>query len=459
MTKTGAKLGIMVAIAASVAATITSSSEVPDMHLKAAPFLLYASHPSMPIPPLHFSSEGGHSLKTMAATDSISNLSNIPTYLPLSPSSSSPIRQNKRPTQSPTLHSISTSFAANSSVSHMCSLFKNSSVSPSSPASKLTSFRYSFAASDQLPTPDLHYRKYTAERQSSDTENNGGDTEKIKSATTVVLLGWLGAQQKHLRRYAEWYTARGLNAVTFVIPMKDTISLDFGRKPEELIEHLAQHITNWLSEEAIDGKEKCLLFHTFSNTGWLAYGVLLEKLLKENSSLLTKIKGCVVDSAPVTEPDPQVWASGFSAALLKKRSIMRQKGGELEISKVMMQNVADDAVIQQPNTALTEVALKVVLERFFSLFLELPHVKQRLHEVVDVLCKQQPQCPQLYIYSSADTVIPSRLVESFVEEQKKAGHCVKACDFLWSPHVDHFRNFPEIYSYQLKMFLQECLPQ
>lgn len=36
------------------------------------------------------------------------------------------------------------------------------------------------------------------------------------------------------------------------------------------------------------------------------YGAILEKFQKHDSSLKGRIKGCIVDSAPVAAPDPQV---------------------------------------------------------------------------------------------------------------------------------------------------------
>ncbi|KAI7741740.1 hypothetical protein M8C21_000584 [Ambrosia artemisiifolia] len=260
-----------------------------------------------------------------------------------------------------------------------------------------------------------------------------------KSKMVVVLLGWLGAKQKHLKKYADWYTSKGFHVVTFTFPMADVLSYQVGGKAEQHVELLANHLAEWLEEE--DGKN--LVFHTFSNTGWLIYGAMLEKFQSQDHTLMERIKGCIVDSAPVAAPDPQVWASGFSAALLKKNSIAA-KG---------YRNTDD--IVAKPT--MSETALLAILEKFFDVILNLPTVHQRLSNVLVQLKSGQPSCPQLYIYSSADKVIPAGSVESFIEVQQRMGRVVRSCNFKSTPHVDHFRHEPELYTTQLSQFLKDCV--
>ncbi|KAK9007898.1 hypothetical protein V6N11_074812 [Hibiscus sabdariffa] len=297
------------------------------------------------------------------------------------------------------------------------------------------------------PVPDVLYRWHLPEPIALDVS----DCSSAKSRTVVVLLGWLGSKQKHLKRYAEWYTSRGYHVITFTLPMVDIIGYQAGGKAEQNVNMLVNHLADWLEEE--HGKN--LVFHTFSNTGWLMYGAVLEKFQKEDPSLMERIRGCIVDSAPVAAPDPQVWASGFSAAFLKKHSIAT-KGFAISSESDMGVSV-DKSEVSQPKPAITEAALLVVLEKLFDVVLNLPGVNRRLSDVLGLLSYEQPTCPQLYIYSSADRVIPADSVESFIEKQKRSGRPVRACNFVSTPHVDHFRNDPNLYTSQLSQFLEDCV--
>ncbi|KAL6131397.1 hypothetical protein ACLB2K_069773 [Fragaria x ananassa] len=165
-----------------------------------------------------------------------------------------------------------------------------------------------------------------------------------------------------------------------------------GGKVEEHIDSLVTHLADWLEEE----QGKNLVFHTFSNTGWLSYGIMLEKFQKHDPSVMGRIRGCVVDSAPVAAPDPHVWASGFSAAFLKKHSVATKGTAGASDQSGM------DVLVPKPGA--TEAALLLVLEKIFEVVLNLPIVvKMRLSDVSGLLSARQPSYPQSYIYSSADS--------------------------------------------------------
>ncbi|KAF8389564.1 hypothetical protein HHK36_024080 [Tetracentron sinense] len=426
-------------IAAAVAIT-SFSADLPD---KLPPSK--SSDPSFCTEPSYTSSNSINESKSWVSRISVSNLTNlslatrlqipVPNINHRFPYSGLPCSQNFLS------NSLSSSVA---SLPVLVALYQSAELAKSPKSA-------GFTHTTPLRPSEVLYRWHLPEPNAYGDSRNS-ECLFAKSKTVVVLLGWLGAKQKHMKRYADWYTSRGFHVITFTFPMSEILSYQFGGKAEQNIDLLVNHLAGWLEEE---DHRKNLVFHTFSNTGWLIYGVILEKFQKQDPSLMGRIRGCIVDSAPVAAPNPQVWASGFSAAFLKKQSVAT-KG--LEYSEDSgMEILVGTKPVGEPKPAVTEAALLVVLEKFFGVVLNLPTVNRRLSDVLGLLSSEQPRCPQLYIYSSADRVIPAESVELFIEEQRRAGREVRACNFISTPHVDHFRNDPNLYTTQLTNFLEDCV--
>ncbi|KAL9264887.1 Transmembrane protein 53-like protein [Drosera capensis] len=253
----------------------------------------------------------------------------------------------------------------------------------------------------------------------------------------VVLLGWLGATPRHLMKYAEIYVGRGCGVVTFAVSVSNVLWLDLGRGIEERVEALVGRLVDWLEEEDGRGRER--------------YGSILCRL-QSRPDILDKIRGCIVDSGAAPELSPQVWAAGFAAAMLKKRGPAvhpSAEAGELSIGTMLK--------AQEDEKSIIEILLLFIFESIFSFLLQLPDVNRRLSKILFILSESQPPCPQLYLYSTADKVIPFRSVESFIKEQRKIGKEVQSFNFVSSPHVDHYRRFPDLYTSKVIDFLNLCL--
>ena len=115
------------------------------------------------------------------------------------------------------------------------------------------------------PSEEVSYRWHLPNPRNYG-ESDDLDCPSIRSQTVVVLLGWLGAKQKNLKKYADWYTSRGFHVITFTLPMEDIISYKVMEKSEKHIAMLASHLAGYMDEE---DHGKNLVFHTFSNTGWI----------------------------------------------------------------------------------------------------------------------------------------------------------------------------------------------
>ncbi|KAH9606451.1 hypothetical protein KSS87_015724 [Heliosperma pusillum] len=310
-------------------------------------------------------------------------------------------------------------------------------VFPPSPNFPKLPFLLSLSSSNPIPTPSnptFFTWHLSPQNSASVTGGDGGgggggggtSSAAVKPKAAAVVLGWLGATQKHLRRYAELYTSKGIDAVTFVVPVADAMRVDLGNTVERRIEILANEI--------------------------VSYGSILAHM-QGRPDLIEKIKGCIVDSGGDPELNPKVWAAGFGAALLKKRNTRVS----LAESEPAAGNDNDKPKLQEEDPDILEDVVLAALEIMFTIVFKLTCVNQKLTRIISNLTENQPDCPQLYLYSTADKVIRYGTVENFIEQQKRRGRKVTSFNFGSSPHVDHYRTFPNLYTSYVNSFVSDVL--
>lgn len=66
--------------------------------------------------------------------------------------------------------------------------------------------------------------------------------------------------------------------------------------------------------------------------------------------------------------------------------------------------------------------------------------------------------PNLYLYSTADVIVPSKQIEEMANARREIGvPFVQQHNFGTSPHVMHLKLFPDTYKSECVNFLNKCL--
>ena len=79
------------------------------------------------------------------------------------------------------------------------------------------------------------------------------------------------------------------------------------------------------------------------------------------------------------------------------------------------------------------------------------------YDLYDKITNDAARCPQLFLYSHADAIIPSADVKELVETRIKKGVEVKEMTWNDSLHVKHFLLHPEVYTKTCRDFAHACL--
>jgi hypothetical protein len=278
--------------------------------------------------------------------------------------------------------------------------------------------------------------------------------------SVAILAGWLGCQPKNLRRYEElyhslnWHTLSVIappNAVceSFELSASQVASLaDDAHRPkswEDLNNHQIRNMATNVLRDIEREFPHCAIFvvHAFSNGGCLLYEAIRNILLDRGSlycysRLHRKFGGVIFDSCPGLFHD----AHG---------------GTNMEdgLAEAMMScSIEEQQKFQAKRRAITE------LERIN------PMLKDRKLQLISERSKSFTRgmesdpliCHQLFLYSTADKLIPHQPLKRLIEHNKRRSEAVLVMEknFVDSPHILHFRHHPVEYRNAVQEFLTLC---
>lgn len=167
--------------------------------------------------------------------------------------------------------------------------------------------------------------------------------------------------------------------------------------------------------------------HTFSNGGCFVYRHLSDLMHNSKHFASLTLRGVIFDSAP------------------SKQHIVRG-------IRVIM------TVFNYSFVVKCFIAALLVLNRVVSQYASyIPFMRFLADDFWSSLCKDPASCPQLYLYSVQDAVLPYTDIEEMIAVRRSRGVPVLTQRWDDSAHVSHLVVHRETYVMACLDFLQRCL--
>jgi hypothetical protein len=262
-----------------------------------------------------------------------------------------------------------------------------------------------------------------------------------ESSVSVVVLGWFGAQDRHVQKYCNFWTSLGVQEVTqhtcsvqavLFPPQGDKESREF------LLGEKMQTGRNELEEIEAKGekkKKKLVIYHVFSLGGFVFFAsILMQNLTRAGMrhDPWTDVAGIVFDSGPPVELSAKNALCGITTGLV----------------------VSDEGV---PEKLYSNFVFRGLWHAAWGAYQALAGYQKRYDAIKDVFSEHGPK-NQLYLYTEEDRILDFQAIEKFIEGQAKLeGKEISTKKWTKGKHVQLLREYEEEYKAELVGFLKRIL--
>mmetsp|Transcript_20777 Transcript_20777/g.31192 ORF Transcript_20777/g.31192 Transcript_20777/m.31192 type:complete len:300 (-) Transcript_20777:356-1255(-) len=262
----------------------------------------------------------------------------------------------------------------------------------------------------------------------------------------VIIHGWMGSIPKHVRKYADLYTARDWAVVYGSSSLTTAAFRNTSKLDDAAIESVFKASEVLRKIEKAEGKKLPVILHYLSNGG---------AFVAESLSILTKE---AKEEDGKSSLDPVV-----KQDLLFISNRLYEKGYE----------VFDSAPAYLNDSALYEAIDHAMPNLFKRIFIKLhTFVQNKVRDIVRAIqgkenvavefwrnMVESDLCMrQTYIYSDKDSITEAAKVDEIIEERKKLkpGRNIISAKFEDSEHVMHLRRYPKEYMVIVDQVVNAC---
>lgn len=242
-----------------------------------------------------------------------------------------------------------------------------------------------------------------------------------EDAPVVVLMGWLGCEDRYLKKYSDVVKGMGYSIVRTICPT--SVCMSYSSAPTAAY---AEDVLDFLVSSGLDTRRE-VVFYIFSNCGAFVWEPIATLLSKDRYSLLAgHHRGTIFDSGPA-------YLSATTAANALTTPVKNK------FVKLLLWCVT--------------VVYMSVCGFVDAIFRGADRPKQFWANMV----KDPTRVPQLYLYCCNDKLASSRKLDELVELRRKRGVQVFAKRWDVSHHCGHLRQHKDDYITALSDFFKVAI--